>query len=580
MGIYTESKITPVCGFLILAAAFAALYGAWLFAGPELVRSEGAYAAAAAEFEIHGPAVATIHRWATPECFPLFPSVVNIFYRYMKMPMETALRAVSVLMLFAGAVLVYLAASARRSCTAGWVAAAMYFSSILALDKSVVGTPATGNAFFLLAAQLLFFEHGVRRSNWNMAWISASLLLAAGFFNGGFEVLAFFVFPMFFLRRPLSVSSKFRKAGFVAAIFIVAAAVLWWAKEYNAWPKRVSIYDVWWHSVAVTGHFKEMVAFPCVFAFMLLPWSVIAWLPFCVALQSLDGTPIFSRYLRTLIFPNLALLWLFPELGGGAYFYVVGPLAILTGEFYELGMRRYGEKLRRFFVTVEVFMASVPMLIAAGSFIPDAILLPSQGRKVPGASASSISERMLELVRPSMGNRLDFRNDRFFWVSVTVMFVAALLLIWYVHARRRSDPVWMIVLSVSLALAQFYNGLMRPYRSQDHSKRNFGVEIRGALCRHGRIDRIYTYKVSNLNGGLFYAGYPVHRLDSMDELPRDRREVYLLCPEFPQSAEFSWKNLLPDYKYNKNPLALWKGTPRRPEEPDDGAAEENNGEKK
>ena len=562
MGIYTERKISIWYGFVILAAAFVSLYGVWILVGPELVRGEGIYASAAAEFDIHGPAAATIHNWATPECFPLFPLVGHILYRYLGMSMAAALRLVSIVMLFAGSVIVYLAASARRSCTAGWVAAAMYFSSILALDKSVVGTPATGNAFFLLTAQLLFFEHGVRRSNWNMAWISAALMLAAGFFNGGFEVLVFFVFPMFFLRRPLSVSSKFRKAGFVAAIVIVAAAVLWWTKEYNAWPKRISIYDIWWNNMAITGHFKELCVFPFRFVFMLLPWCVIAWLPFCVALQSLDSTPIFSRYLRTLVFPNLALLWLSPELDRGAYFYVVGPLAILTGEFYELGVRRYGEKLRRFFVTVEIFMAMVPVLVAAGSFMP---------------------EELLKRVS-SLGNTLVFREDRYFLFSVAAMFAAALLLIWYVHANRRSDPVWMIVLSVSLALALFYNGLMFPYRSQDSSKRDFGWDIRAALRPNGRIEKIYTYKVVNLNGGLFYAGYPVHRLDSLDELPRGRGELYLLCPEFPQSAEFSWRNLLrSNYEYNEHPLSLWKGTPRRTprvqEEPEGDAAEESNGEK-
>ena len=191
----------------------------------------------------------------------------------------------------------------------------------------------------------------------------------------------------------------------------------------------------------------------------------------------------------------------------------------------------------------------------------------------------------MEFIRPSLGNELDFRNDRFFGVSVAVMFIAALLLVWYVHTRRRSDPVWMIVLSVSLALALFYNGLMRPYRSQDCSKRDFGWDIRAALRRHGYVGGIYTYKVSNLNGGLFYAGYPVRRLNSMDDFPRGKEEVYLLCPDFPQLADYSWRNLLrSNYTYNEHPLALWKGTPRRPprvqEEPEGDAAEDINGEKK
>ena len=536
-----------------MLAAFASLYGVWLFAGPELVRNEGIYAAAAAEFESHSPAVATIHQWATPECFPLFPAVVDFLHRHAGVPMVTALRGLSIVMLFAGAVLVYLAASARRSCTAGWVAAAMYFSSILALDKSVVGAPATGNAFFLLAAQLLFFEFGFRRSDWTRAWMFASLLVTAGFFNGGFEVPVFFIFPMFFLRRPLSVSSKYRRAGFAFAVVIIVLAVLWWAKEYNAFPRRQPILDVWRENAAETANLSGLLTFPFAFVFMLLPWSVIAWMPFCVALQSLDTTPIFSRYLRTLVFPNLALLWLAPWLGRGAYFYVFAPLAILTGEFYEIGVRRYGERLRRFFITTEIFLAAVPAVIAIGC---------------------CVSEELLDRFVPwlSIDQSLDFRSGSGFWILTAVMFVSSLLLLGYVHFRRRSDPVWMILLSVTLALALVFNGLMMPYRSQDHSKRKFGSDLKRVLPPAALAGTIYTLGTAHLNGGLFYAGYPVCRLDSLDELsrkdaPKDapERPVYLLCPEFPQSAEFSWENLLdPDYKYNGHSLALWKGTPRRP----------------
>ena len=75
MGIYTERKIdTGVC-VAVLTAAFAVLYAVWLFVGPELMRHEVVYAAAAEEIAWKSPLVMRIHGWSTPECMPLFPEI-------------------------------------------------------------------------------------------------------------------------------------------------------------------------------------------------------------------------------------------------------------------------------------------------------------------------------------------------------------------------------------------------------------------------------------------------------------------------------------------------------------------------
>ena len=551
MGIYTERKIGAGTGLVVLAAAFAALYGVWLFGGPELARDEVLYATAAAEFSPDNP-VATIHGWATPGVFPLFPLAASLLRRFAGIPMESALRGLSVLMLGAGTVLVYIASSSRRSHTAGFVAAAMYSTSMLALEKAVEGDPATGNAFWLLVAQLAFFQYGVRKSDWNRAWIYSALLLALGFLSGGFSVLLFFAFPMFFFRRPLSVKSKFRKPGFAAALAIVAMTVLAWGALYISSPRQISFYDLWWRELAAPDYLREFFVFPFELGFRLLPWSFIAWLPFCVALQSLDTTPIFSRYLRTLVFSTLALLWLMPEWDRRSLFYLLGPLSVLTGDFYEIGVRRYGAKLRRSFVLADLFVLSVPLLIAIGCFAPEHWL------------AAFVS----------LGQTLAFRNHPDFMIAAAAVLAPALLLAFYVHQLRRSEPVWMILLAVSVSAAVFFNGMMFPYRSQERRKSAFGSDIRRALNgASAPVEVLYTLNVRDLNGGLFYTGIPVRKLAAAEELPRDDKAVYLLCAEFPQSAERSWSNLLPqDYAYNGHPLALWKGVLRQssrpPAEPD------------
>lgn len=548
MGIYTERKIGTVACAAILCGAFAVLFGVWLFVGPELMRSEVRFASAAAEFSTQTPLRMTIHGWATPECMPLLPAAAALLRKCFGAPMESVLRGVSILMLGAGAVLVFFAARSRNSPRAGIVAAAMYSSCFLALGTAVEGTPATGGAFFLAAAQLVFFRYGIRHSDWDRAWVFSALLVTLGFLTGGFMVLVFFIFPMFFFRRPLSVSSKFRRPGFAAAVVVVVLAVLLWGGALSASQRQISLYDMWWRQISEVSVGWRLLGFPFELAFWLLPWSLIAWLPFCVALQSLDGTPIYSRYLRTLAFSSLALLWLLPEMGRFGLFYALMPLAVLTGRFYELGMRRYGGKLRKFFLIVEIFLAGVPLAIAFGCFLPEELLAKFF----------------------SVGLSMGFRDGTIFLVAAPVAVLAALLLAVYVHWGRGGEPVWLVMLASAVASALFFNIFLFPYKSQDRSKREFGSRLRELVPRN--MERVYTRNVRNLDGGLFYAGIPVYRLDYAETtFPDDDPEVCLLSESgaFPQFSGYGGWTKIDDLPYNGHSLTLWKGsrTPDAPEGP-------------
>lgn len=537
MGIYTERKIGTGACIAILCGAFAVLYGVWLFVGPELMRSEVLFASAAAEFSPRTPLLMKIHGWATPECMPLLPAAARLIRDLTGAPMASVLRGLSMLMLGAGAALVYFAAGGRTSPRPGLVAAAMYSSCFLALGTAIEGTPATSGAFFLAAAQMVFFQYGVRRSDWNRAWVFSALLVTLGFLSGGFMVLVFFIFPMFFFRRPLSVSSKFRRPGFAAAVIVVAVAVLLWSGALSSSQRQISLYDMWWRQISEVSVGWGLLAFPFELIFWLLPWSLIAWLPFCVALQALDDTPIYSRYLRTLAFSSLALLWLLPELGRFGLFYALMPLSVLTGRAYELGMRRYGGKLRRCFVVVEVFMAAVPLVIAFGCVL----------------SAEFLAKFF------SLGLSLGFRDWTAFLVAAPVAVLAAVLLALYVHWGRLGEPVWLILLAATVASALFFNIFLFPYKSQDRSKREFGSQLREALPR--RVARLYTRNVRNLNGGLFYAGIPVYRLGYAETFPTDDPEVWLLSvsEELPQFSGYSGWTKTRDFVYNGHSLTLWNG---------------------
>ena len=325
MGVYRETNIPRWLGILTLAAAFLILFEPWFLGIRELFRLEGFYAVQAAEFS-PSSSIVTAHGVAIRNAYPLYPALTALLNRGFGLEMELALRLLSVVMVAASAAVVFIAAASERSSRAGFAAAAMFLGSNLILEKGIDGDPATMSMFLLLAAQLVFFQFGVRRTNWSMGWICALGLLALGFLAGGFWVILLFVFPMFFFRRPLSVKSKFRKAGFPIGVAILAGTVLLWGLPYWVMSHTVPLESLWWAENSFLEYLLKLLCFPVEFAVRLLPWTLIAWVPFCVALQALDETPIFSRYLRTLTIATFGLLWLLPDNDPRDFLFLLGPL--------------------------------------------------------------------------------------------------------------------------------------------------------------------------------------------------------------------------------------------------------------
>ena len=542
MGIYTEKPISPWMGVLILLIAFLAIHEPWLLGMRELFRQEGFYAVQAVELQPSSTLV-TAHDVPIQDAFPLYPALSGLLMRGFGVPAEFALRTVSLLMLAATAVLTYFAAASERSCRAGLVAAGMYISTFLVLEKACDGDPATSNAFFLLAAQLLFFQYGIRRTNWNAAWISSLALLGFGFFSGGFRVLLYFVFPMFFFRRPLSVKSKFRKPGFAIGVALLAVCILAWSIPYLKIMHHTQLLHIRFEDFTPGGWLQEVALFPLMLPLRLLPWSLIAWIPFCVALQALDSTPILSRYLRTLVFASLALLWLLPDGDPVELLYLLGPLSILVGINYELGMRRYGFKIRKALILCSAFAVVAALSVGVVCFVSQEWLTPFL----------------------SLSNSLDFAASAGYrgWAAVAVLVL--LYIAWRLYRGRSARPVWIMLLATSAAAGIFCGAVLTPYRAQADDKREFGRSFRNAL-RGEPAEKLYKGNILDLYGELCYVGLPVVKIQELDELPLNDRIVYLVDTEFPQYPERSWRNLLPpDFRYRGHRICIWKGVLRQPE---------------
>ena len=541
MGLYFERNWKLSAGVILLIAAFLMIYVPWIIAGQELFRQESVYAVEALEY-VPGSFVTTAHGVPDLHGSLMFPAVAYYLNRITGLPIENIMRGISCFMLAAGAVLVYFAAASQRTSRAGLVASAFYLTPLIAMEKAVEGHPATASAFFLLAAQLVFFYYGVRRSNWNKAWIFSACLISLGFFCGGLMMLFYFIAPMFFFRRPLSVKSKFKTPGFAAAVLLLVLVA--GAKLVPFIVQSGNGLDFFRTSESFliyrNKYFLDLAEFAVLLPLRLMPWTLIAWLPFCVALQDLDKTPIFSRYLRTLTFVILAAVWLLSDTGSRAIFYFLGPLAIQTGITYELGTRRYGERIRKALAVCESGAVMLALAFAVVKFAPEKWLTPFV----------------------SLSNSLDFRNTLFFSVSAVfgggLLFFAAI----FFRLERKKQPLWVILVLISVCIGIFYGIVMAPYRAQVTEKKRLGADLKKVM-KEADCKILYKSGIDDLYGELFYTGVTVKKLYSIRELPQAEPVVFLIGTEFPGTADRSWSNLLPNgYTYNNYPLSLWKGVLR------------------
>lgn len=537
MGVYKERQhflLFSLCFLLLIAVA---IHLPWIMPARQLFRQEGLYAVEAGEY-VFSRGMVTAHGIGIRNGYPLFPALASLISTLTKLDLVFVLRLISFVMLLASSVVVFASTAASRCARYGLVSAAIYLTSLIALEKGTLATPVTTGAFFLLLAQMFYFFFGVRHNNWNLAWIISLTLVALAFLTSGFQMILFFFFPMLFFRRPLSGSAKFSKPGFAAGIVILLVTVTAWAFPYLAAHGQMPLDYSWWSEGTFEELLENLWRFPLMLPVRFLPWSLILWLPFCVALQALDSTPVFGSYLRTLFFSTLALFMLIPELDSQEIICLAGPLAIMGGNFYELGMRRYGNRIRNWLILLE-----------AGSII--AALLTLAVWKLPENYLRSLS---------SFDYSLAFRNAADFKYLAIGCCLLSLFCYLYIHFFRRSEAVYRILLAGIVSSAAFYSGILYRYKIQAVDKFDLGYKIKAALKNSGNDGgTLYKSDISDLYGALFYSGAKVVKINNSEDIPENEEVVFWLSTDFPVRSDRDW-TLLMSEKYGGHVLGLWKGT--------------------
>ncbi len=531
--------------FFFLLIAFALIYFPLQLGDRELYWDEGTYAAMATEMNFQSP-LTVAHGELIPNSFPLFPYLAAILHRFFGLPMEYALRLISVLSLFGLSLLCWEVGRRALDFQAALVASLVMFSSGIIIEKGIDGYPHMLALFFLFSGWLTWFTFGVARGSWNKAWIYSIFFCGLALYTIGWSALFYFFLPLLFMRRPMTVWPKLRKPGFVIAMLVLAAFILMWGiprwsvGEDLPRPLQIDPRFTW---VQLKDYLLHLAVYPFEITLRFLPWSIFAWAPLCVAFFPLDKNPIFSRFLRTIFISLAIIMWVSPWTESRDLIFLAPPLAVLTGINYWLVARRYGHLIHQM---LHFFSYAA---IAAGILIIAFYLIPHRW----------ISEFY------TFSRDISFNTNIWYFVMGLsqggLCIVIGLYLRFCVYRNNRGR-CWEHIILITIAFALMFWAIVAPYRAQERDKREYAREVRNAIKKSNHFSgNLMIYQGPRLDGMFgegYYIGCRIRQIHDLDELPGDLPRAYLITDEVPVSANRNWTKLT-DNNYRGRKIQVWMG---------------------
>ena len=542
MAFYVDKKTSVFTSVSILIFSFIVCFQPWQLHFQELSRSEGLFAAAAAEMQYDTLPVVRAHDTMLNNLPPGTPWLSSILDNFL--PMETAIRILPVTALAVLAVIAGLAARRAAGNTAGFTAAAMLISTNLVLEKFVEFDPFFCSMPFVFGGWLLWFYYGFQQSNWTKAWVAFALCTGCAVYTGGYKMFPIALIPLIFQRRPLSLRSKLKRNSVLWACLIMFSFIA--ARTLPGIIHTGTPFD--WSKVQMSGFAEygiQLVTFPFDFAIRLLPWGIISWAPFCVAYQWIAPAPVFGKFLRTIVISLFFVFWFIPGTEIHETAVLLAPLAVLTGIYAQYPVRKYGETLTRIFRFTAVAFCLLTVFILLLYFYAPAVNIMK----------FFTLERSLDF--------LDNRSYKLFFLAsaLAIALCAAAVL---QHKENRL-PLWSQgILLVSMFMLCWW-GIVTPYRTQETGKRLMGKTLETAVAKTAEVENItdpviYKYNINEFYSEAVYSGIPFKEIRSIHDIPATDTGIFLLTTEFPQHPEREWHRLLlPSFTYRHKALVFLYG---------------------
>ncbi|MDD3154444.1 MAG: hypothetical protein PHS41_06215, partial [Victivallaceae bacterium] len=514
-----KTSLVLLAGVLLLAG-FCAIHEFWRYGELEMGASEGMVVAQALEMQ-GNPPVCVAHHAVIYDSYPLFPLMLSWLGKLGDFPMPLLARLLALAALLGSTVIVYFSSGGWKNPTGALVAAGLFVSTSLMVEKSAFGDGYTLFCFWILAAQVVFFQLGVHAGRWSPAWAASSVFVGLAFYTGGFAAFWYFFLPLCFMRRPMKIWPRLKTPGFVIAVGILLAGVLFWLLPLLHLGKTLPVQGRWLDFGTAEEHLRHILFFPFMACVRLLPLALLAWIPFCQALKNLDDTPLWSRYLRTLTVVTFLSIYLGFVSDARSMMLFIAPLSILVGMYYNRARRMYLIPFRKCTVLCAFFTLFIAGAFAVFCLTPEGVL-----------------HRFFDLPRS-----IRFRESGDYQMYAIAMALVLSAAGSWILLTARQARLFLAMYVGAVAMALFYWMVLFTYRAQESQCRDAGLAIREALLQ-GKAPEgvpIYKHAIFDLHSEGYYSQHPFIRINLLSDLPDDQEVVYLLGTEFPQYAKRRWE---------------------------------------
>jgi len=482
--------------YFLLVAAFLLLYLPFLDLR-ELQTAEAFHLTVAREMMAGGDLLhSTVHGEEVSD-LPLYPWLVCAA-RAAGFSNAWAARLPGVLAVLAMAALCSWLAARAGGHLAGVVAGAMVLSCLITLREGRVAQVNVVVAMLISAAWFSWYRLGRVYRRWGLAWCAGLSFTFIAFLGIGIMAFIYFYFPFLFLRRrPLRVWRRFWVPAHMLVLAAIGLAVWGWLR----WSPPQTIFP--WNTLRASlipenteSYLGHLFTFPFICAWDLMPWSFAAWPSFCVAFRAVERTPIFCRYLRTLVLPVFGAAWLLPGATTLSLLPVLGPLAVLTGLYFDVLLRRYRSSL-----------AVIPRVLGGLALTGGTLGLLLAGLHLAGAVVFAGAGY------PLLGG------------SVSLLGVSLLLASW-LRRGAETRAFWIRLLGAVVALQCVFLALYPPYRALFYDRRRImGQTLSQSLPPNATI---YRLREGPLVAECVMLTQRVRRLASPAELPATEPVLYVL----------------------------------------------------
>lgn len=516
---------------LLLAGALTVMYQVWNLHSRDLSQNEGFYTALAAEINPAQP-MCTAHGVGIKNNHFLLPLITNLLSRYISLPLSSILRYVNFFFLTATALLLSFTAGFTRDFKAGIIAAGFFCANLFIFLLSMYAETFMIGLFCLFAAQCAWIYFGFSKGHWNLAWVCSLFFVSCGFLAAGVKIPLYFFLPLFFMHRPLKLTSRLNKKGFAVGMIIFGIGII-----LRFWPFIFFSHQIKWDYMPLVyqgmGNFLlNIILEPLQMLLLLFPWTLLIWMPFCVAIRPLDKTPIFSHYFRVIFITGFVFTVFNPFSVFNDFIFTLPPLALLCALSYDTAVRRYSVEIRRMAILCGYITAFLAASLIIYCFFP----------------AGEVAQ-YINLLPPEPN------KDRIFSAIIAFMVIS----LWSYHYRKHGQ-IWLIMLFTAAAMGIFCQLTFIPFQNNDRSRSELGLAILKAINDDGGKQDAIIYKnnILDLYNESYYMKKTVIKINNFDDIDSKKNIIYLLTTDFPQYPERTWKNIF-ETTYRGQKLYLYRG---------------------